>query len=120
MRVSPSCVHDEGTRIFSDSFGEALWTFLEDDVAPANFTWHRCIKGRAIWIFAVLEGRYDDFGLETWFADLSFDGASVDRKVSEVGEELLGTILTDNKFEKIGRVVDEGCPCLSADEHIMR
>ena len=43
---------------------------------------------------------------------LTFDRAAVDGEVTEVGEELLGTVLALDELEELGGVVDELWPVL--------
>ncbi len=38
---------------------------------------------------------------------LSFDRAAIDSKVSKIGKQFLGTVLTLNQLEEVGGIVDE-------------
>ena len=45
--------------------------------------------------------------MESGLARLSLDSRAVDDKVSEVGEELLSTVLRGDELEELRSVVDE-------------
>ncbi|KAG8964546.1 hypothetical protein FRC03_001650 [Tulasnella sp. 419] len=107
MSISPGSVHNQSSWIFTDSLGECFGTLLHDDVTPTNFTWDGSVEWWAIRIFTVLKSWNDDFSLDAGFADLTFDAASVDGEVSEVCQEFLSTVLSNDEFEEIGCIVDE-------------
>lgn len=44
MCVTPGCVHDEGTRVFANGFGEGFRAMLNDDIAPAYLAGKRGIE----------------------------------------------------------------------------
>ena len=111
---------------------------LNDDVTPSSLAGNDGIERGSVGVVAILEGRNDDLIFKTWFATLSFDGTAIDGKISEVSEEFLGPVLTLDKFEKLGGIVDKlltanvnkyeirekggvtyCCPGLSADEDVM-
>ena len=50
---------------------------------------------------------------------LSFDRASVDSKVSQVSQELLGTVLAANEREELGSVIDECGPAVTINEGLV-
>ena len=68
VRITPRRVHDEGAWVLADGLCKCLWSFLNNDVSPADFARECCIERWAIGIFAVLKRRNDDFILETGFS----------------------------------------------------
>ena len=138
VSITPCCVHNEDTRVFANRLGKGLGTMLNDDVTPSSLAGNDGIERGSVGVVAILEGRNDDLIFKTWFATLSFDGTAIDGKISEVSEEFLGPVLTLDKFEKLGGIVDKlltgnvnkyeirekggvtyCCPGLSADEDVM-
>jgi len=68
MGVTPCSVHDQGARVLSDSLCKCLGTLLYNNVSPPDFTRHAAVQGWAcLWVLTILEGRNDDFSLNTWF-----------------------------------------------------
>ena len=113
VSIAPCGVHDQCTLVCADRLGEGLRALLDEDVTPALGG-----GGRRIDLVAVLvdDVGNPDLALELGLADLSLDLAAVDSKLTEVGEQLLGTVLGTDEVEKGGGVVDEGGPALSVDE----
>ncbi len=50
MSVTPCRVHDESARVRPDGFGECLWTFVDNDIAPALLARDRCVQWRTVGI----------------------------------------------------------------------
>lgn len=113
MSITPGGVHDEASRVLSNSLCESGGSFLYENVAPTLLA--RSIHGNRL-IVVVCEGRDDDIALELGFADLTLDRGSVDCEISKVLEELLGSVLRANEVEELWRVIDEGGPALAVDE----
>lgn len=94
------------SRVSSNSLCESLRTLVDDDVPPSGETRLTGIDdlGRI-----VLLHELGDDGLlgESRRSRLSEDGGSVDGDVSEVGEELLSSVLGGDELEEIGSIVDE-------------
>jgi len=127
MRITPSRVHNKCSRVGTNGFGKFLGAFLDDDITPAGLAWQRSIQRRAVLrVITVLEYRNDNFVFETWFTlekvedvspttkqiyayHLTFDRASIDGEVSEVGKNFLRTVLALYQFEEIRSIVDELC-----------
>jgi hypothetical protein len=107
VSITPGSVHDERSGILADSLGEGFGTVLDDNVAPSDLARESGVERRAVGVIPVLELGNDDFGLEAWFSlrsnyqrwikgarghvvettySLTLDGASIDGKVSKVGE----------------------------------
>jgi len=107
VRVAPSRVHDQNTRIFAHGFRERLRALLNNDVAPALLAWKRCVKGRTVGVLASLEGWDNNIVLQSGLALLALDRTTVDSEVTKVGEELLSSVLTLYELEELGSVVDK-------------
>lgn len=68
MGITPRRIHYERAWVFADGLCKCLWSFLDNDVSPADFAGECCVKRGAIGILAILERRNDDFILETGFS----------------------------------------------------
>jgi len=66
--ITPSCVHDEGTRVFTNGFSKSFGALLDDDVSPSDLARETGIERRTSWVLAVLESRYDELGPDAWLA----------------------------------------------------
>jgi hypothetical protein len=113
MGITPCSIHDQATLVGTHSFGESFGTLLDDDVPPPRSAGHRGVDLLAS-IVVDLGNRYLSF--EFWLANLALDLAAVHGKISEVCEELLGTVLGANEVEESRGIVNEGCPALSVDK----
>ena len=113
MSITPCGVHDKTALVLTDGLGESLRTLLEEDVPPALLAW---LGGVDLVSAVVGEGRDGDHALELGLANLTLDLAAVDSKITEVGKELLSTVLGADEIEKRRCVVDEGSPALSVNE----
>jgi hypothetical protein len=71
MSISPCGIHDKGSRIFTDGFGEGLRTVLYDDVTPSDLARQGGIE-ISIGVLSVLQYRNDDVGFKPRFALLHF------------------------------------------------
>lgn len=109
MGVSPSGVHDETTLVSSDSLGECLWSFVDDDVSPSFGAWHAGVDNlRRVDIVPDL---WDDcFGLETGLTGLTLDRRTINSQVTEVAEQFLSSVLRSDQLEELWSVIDECCP----------
>ena len=107
MRVTPRRVHDEHTRVLADSLRERLRAVFHDDVAPADFAREGGVGGGSVGVRAVDKLGDDDLFPEARFSLLTFDRGTVDGKVSEVAEELLGAVLALNELEQLRCVINE-------------
>ena len=120
MRITPCSIHDQCTRILPNSLCERLGSVLDDDVPPSNLARHASIEWRPIhWIVAILQPRYNNLGLEAWFANLTLDRTAVDGKVAKIRKELLCAVLGLDKLEQIRSIVNESRPGLATDEDIV-
>lgn len=127
--VSPCSVHDKlypnqdyalcdanvinlthTTLVVPDSLGEGLGTLFDDNVPP---TGQARLASVNRFTLSVHNRGDHSFSLKTGLAHLALDGRSVNGKVTEVGEKLLGSILRVNKLEEFGGVIDEGGPSLT-------
>lgn len=98
------------TLVVPDSLGEGLGTLFDDNVPP---TGQARLASVNRFTLSVHNRGDHSFSLETGLAHLALDGRSVNGKVTEVGEKLLGSVLRVNKLEEFGGVVDEGGPGLT-------
>jgi hypothetical protein len=120
MCITPCSVHNQCTRVLPNSLCECLGSVLDDDIPPSNLARHASIEWWSIhWVVAVLQPRYNNLGLEAWFANLTLDRTAVDGKVAKIREELLGTVLGLNKLEQIRCIINESRPGLATDEDIV-
>ena len=114
--VTPGGIHDQSALVCSYGLREGLRTLLGDDISPAL----RARLGDVDWLVMVVgEDRNDDVALELRLADLADNLRAVDRKLAEVTEQLLSTVLTADELEKLWSVVDEGRPAVSVDESLV-
>lgn len=116
MGISPGGIHDQTTRVCSNSLGECFGPFVDDNVSPTFLT---RLAGVQLLrrVFSILQGGNSGFVLETRLSVLALDGTTVNREVTEVGQKLGSSVLTCDQLEEIGSVIDEGSPCLSAFEY---
>lgn len=111
-RVGTRIEHDTYL-VRTDSLSKALGALLKDDVAPTLGRGRRGVNRVAI---LVGDDGNLDLALELGLADLTLDLAAVDGKLSEVREQLLGTVLGADEVEERGSVVNEGRPARSVYE----
>ena len=71
MSISPSGIHNKGSRIFTDGFGEGFRTMLYDDVTPSNLAREGGIETSG-GILSALQSRNNDFGFKPRFTLLYF------------------------------------------------
>jgi hypothetical protein len=107
VRITPSCVHDERSRVFAHGLCESFGTLLDNNVAPSNLTRERSVKGCPIRTITALELGNDDIILKAWLAGLAFDGASIDCEVTKVCKEFLCTVLALHQLEELRGIIDE-------------
>lgn len=98
------------TLVVPDSLGEGLGTLFNDNVPPTGQA--RLASVNRVTLSVHNRGDHS-FSLETGLAHLALDGRSVNGKITEVGEKLLGSVLRVNKLEELGGVVDKGGPGLT-------
>jgi hypothetical protein len=113
VSISPSCVHKKSTLVLTDSLGKSFGSLLEDDVSPS--------LGARLGGINLLSGGVDELrdlnlALELGLTDLTLDAAAIDGNVTEVGKQLLGTVLAANKVEKLRGIVDESSPASSINK----
>lgn len=113
MGITPGGVHEKAALVVTDSLGEGLGALLQDDLAPA--------LGAGLGDVDLVAGLVeqlgnDDVALELGLANLALDAASVDSEVTQVRQQLLGTVLAADEIVERLLVIDEGCPNLAFDE----
>ena len=113
MGVTPGSVHQETALVVADSLCECLRTLLLDDVAPSLLARLGDINLGAVRADDIGD---DDLALEFGLPDLALDAAPVDGNVSEVRQELLGTVLAADQVEQLRGVIDESRPAISINE----
>lgn len=95
--VSPGGVHEKAALVITNSLGEGLRALLQDDVAPSLLARMGDID------LGTVTGndlRHIDLAPELGLANLALDAAAVDGNVTEVGQQLLGTVLAANQVEE--------------------
>lgn len=110
---SPAMQCDEltyTTLVVPNSLGEGLGALFNDNVPPTGQARLAGVNGVTL---SVHNRGNHSISLETRLAHLTLDGGSVNSKVTEVGEKLLGSVLRVNKLEEFRGVVDKGCPGLT-------
>lgn len=116
MGITPGSIHDESSLVGTDSLGKSSWSLLEENVSPSVGWWDVDINGVTL---GVLEGWEDDLSLELWLSNLSFDAGAVDGNVSEVGKELLGSVLGSDHSEERWGIINESGPAVTGNEGIV-
>lgn len=114
--ISPGRVHNQTTRVRTNSLGECFGAFVDDNVPPTFLTRLAGVQflGR---VLSILQRGNSGFVLETGLTVLTLDGTAVDSEVTKVGQKLGSSVLTGDQLEEIGSIIDEGSPCLSAFEY---
>ena len=67
MSISPCGIHDKGSRIFTDGFGEGFRTVLHDDITPSDLAREGGIETSS-GVFSALQYRNNDVGFKPRFA----------------------------------------------------
>lgn len=117
MGVAPGGVHDQTALVATDGLGKGLRALAVDDLLPSLRAGLGDVeRGSGL----VDHDGHDDGGLELRLPNLALDAAAVDGNVTEVGQQLLGTVLAANEGEELGGVVDEGGPAAAADKGWVR
>lgn len=111
--IAPGCVHKKAALVVAHSLGEGLGPLVEEELPPTILARLGDVKLGAI---GLKETGLDDVALELGLADLTLDAATVDGNVTEVKQQLLGTVLAADEIEQLGGVIDEGCPAGSINE----
>jgi len=122
--VTPCGIHNEGAWVFAHCFGKCFGTFFNDNVAPSDRARQGSVQGRTIKrVFATLKLGDDNVGFEAGFSlilplndseskiistnGLAFDGASIDRQITEVCQQFLGTVLALHQLEEVRSIINE-------------
>jgi hypothetical protein len=113
MSITPSCVHEKTTLVLSDGLSECFRAFLNNNVSPTLLARYRSVN---LLPSLIKEFWHDDITLELRLSNLSLDAASVDGKVSQVSQQLLGTILAANEIEQLRGIIDESSPAVAINE----
>jgi hypothetical protein len=117
VSITPGCVHNEAALIGSDSLSEGSWALLVDDVLPSLSARNTHVDG----LPTVVEYRGHDYvTLEFGLANLTFNAAAIDGKISEVLKQLLSTVLTADQLEQLGSIIDECRPARALNEDRVR
>ena len=116
MGVTPGRVHDKTSLVGADGLGEAFGAIVEDNVPPALRAGCRCVDSFPL---EIVELGDLDLAPEFGLTNLALDLATVDGKLSEISEELLGSVLGANEVEEGGRVIDKGGPALAFHEGVV-
>lgn len=111
--VTPGGVHEKTSLVGADSLGKGLGALLDKNVSPAGLARLADIDDGTV--LARNVGN-DDLALELRLAHLALDGRAVDGDVTEVGQQLLGSVLAANEVEQLRSVVDEGGPASTINE----
>jgi hypothetical protein len=116
MSITPSCIHEKAALILADGLSKGFWAFLNNDVSPTLLAGHRSVN---LLSSLIKEFWHDNFTLELWLSNLPLDATSVDGKISQVGQQFLGTVLAADKIEQLRGIIDEGCPAAAINERGM-
>lgn len=126
MGVTPCGIHNEGAWVVAHCFGKCFGTFFDDDVPPSDGARQGSVQGGTIKrVFAALKLGDDNVGFEAGFAlvlpsndseskitrtnGLAFDGASIDRQITEVCQQFLSTVLALHQLEEVRSIINELC-----------
>lgn len=124
MGVTPCGIHNEGARVLAHCFGKCFGTVLNDNVAPSDGARQGSVQGGTLErVFAALKLGDDNVGFEARFAlilssneseskitstnGLAFDGASIDRQITEVCQQFLSTVLALHQLEEVRSIINE-------------
>lgn len=129
MSITPSCVHEKASFVLADGLCESLWPLVDENVSPSFLAWHTSID---LLSSVVEEFRHDDLALELGLSNLPLNRTSIDGDVAKVREltiqlvqkgseadetyKFLGTVLTANKVEQLGGIINESGPAGSLNE----
>jgi hypothetical protein len=105
-RLLERLTHDEDSRVVTNSLGESFGSLLLDDVTPSDSAGHRGVDRLGV-VLGIDESGDGDLVEESGLSNLSLDARAVDDEVSEVGEDLLSSVLTRDEVEERRSVVDE-------------
>jgi len=111
--IAPCGIHNHATLVRPNGLGESLGALLENNLAQTLLA-----RLANIDLVAIVVGKLweDNLALEFGLANLALDAAAVDGDITEVAKKLLGTVLTADKVEEGGGIVDKGGPAVSADK----
>lgn len=113
MGITPGSIHEKAALVLADSLGKALGTLFEEDVSPAFLG---RLRGIDLGTVGSEDLGHDDLALEFGLSNLSLDGAAVDGNVSEVGKQLLASVLAAEQVKQLRSVIDECGPAVAFDE----
>lgn len=63
--------------------------------------------------------RHGDLASEFRLANLAFDLATIDSKLTEICQQLVGAVLLTDETEKLGGIINECGPAISRDESVV-
>ena len=111
--IAPCGIHNHATLVRPNGLGESLGALLENNLAQTLLA-----RLANIDLVAIVVGKLweDNLALEFGLTNLALDAAAVDGDITEVAKKLLGTVLTADKVEEGGGIVDKGGPAVSADK----
>jgi hypothetical protein len=104
--VAPSGVHDQAAGVVANGLGKGSGTLLDNDGSPARQARLRGVQ-RLFDVGRVGDRRNGDLLAQLRLALLAHDRATVDRKVTEVAQQLLSSVLGRDKRVQLGRVIHE-------------
>lgn len=113
VSITPGGVHDETALVGAHCLGEGLRTLAVDDLLPASGAGLGHVDEFAGIVVQLGE---DDLALEFRLTDLTLDAAAIDSQVTQVGQQLLGTVLAADQGKQLRGVVDEGGPAGAFNE----
>lgn len=116
MGITPGGVHNEASLVGPDGLSKGSGTLADDNLPPALLGWPGNVENLA---GGVPEDGENNVSTELGLANLALDGAAVDSNISEVGKELLGTVLRVDEVEELGGVVNEGGPAVALDKGLV-
>ena len=116
MGITPGGVHEKGTLVPANGTGERLGSVADEDVPPTSGAGDGDVDALSEGVEKVGE---DDLALELGVADLSLDAAAIDGNVSEVRQQLLGTVLGLQKGEERRSIINERSPAVTGDEGLV-
>jgi len=99
VSITPRGVHDKTSFVGADSLCKSFGAFVDDNIAPTLCARFRHIDEVPA---LVMELRHNNVTLELGLTNLTHDLRTIDSEISKIEEELLRTILTAEKAEKLG------------------
>ena len=113
MSIPPGCIHDQTAFVGTYSLRKCFRPLFVNDLLPPFGAWRRNVN---IFAVGIKHFGHDNFSFELGIANLTFDAAAVDSKVSKILQQFLTTILTSDQLEEFGSVIDKRGPAVSINE----